>query len=63
MASSDTQIDETASQKQNARVKPARCNDPLTGFLGVIAGLDPAIHRSSSGMDARVKPAHDAPLP
>jgi hypothetical protein len=25
----------------------------------VIAGLDPAIHRSSKKMDARVKPGHD----
>ncbi|NVO17734.1 MAG: hypothetical protein HXX10_27230 [Rhodoplanes sp.] len=35
--------------------------------LGVIAGLDPAIHppagwsRFAIGMDARVEPAHDAP--
>jgi hypothetical protein len=33
----------------------------------VIAGLDPAIHQSSQKlltkkMDARVKPAHDAPM-
>jgi hypothetical protein len=28
--------------------------------LGVIAGLDPAIHRLAKGMDARVKPGHDA---
>jgi len=27
-------------------------------FSTVIAGLDPAIHRSAKKMDARVKPAH-----
>jgi hypothetical protein len=27
--------------------------------LGVIAGLDPAIHLFRKKMDARVKPAHD----
>ncbi|WP_346296729.1 hypothetical protein LRC39_06660 [Rhodopseudomonas sp. P1] len=28
--------------------------------LGVIAGLDPAIHLLRGKMDARVEPAHDA---
>ncbi len=31
-----------------------------TGALHVMAGLDPAIHRSTSAaMDGRVKPGHD----
>jgi hypothetical protein len=33
--------------------------DPRADEIVVIAGLDPAIHRSQE-MDARVKPAHDA---
>jgi hypothetical protein len=34
----------------------------MRSFLGVIAGLDPAIHQENKLdclMDARVKPAHD----
>jgi hypothetical protein len=34
-------------------------SNPLKLLANVIAGLDPAIHRLSKGMDARVKPAHD----
>ncbi len=32
-----------------------------TSHNGVIAGPDPAIHRFSKKVDARVKPAHDDP--
>jgi hypothetical protein len=28
-------------------------------LLGVIAGLDPAIHHLAKRMDARIEPAHD----
>ena len=31
----------------------------LRSANGVIAGLDPAIHRPAKEMDARVKPGHD----
>jgi hypothetical protein len=53
---------------ENAHVRhdgKARCWN--IDSLGVMAGLDPAIHHSSEesvrrGMDARVKPAHDAAM-
>jgi len=36
------------------------CAPQTVGWSAVIAGLDPAIHLLTKGMDARVRPAHDA---
>jgi hypothetical protein len=50
----------------SAAIYPRHCRAAVIADLSVvIAGLDPAIHRSSIkallSMDARVKPGHDDP--